>query len=312
MVRRRKQDYTGKVMQQEHGQAVKPTQAETVGEAGMSEADHIGKQNSGMVFSLFPQLPYELRLLVWEAALTPRLVAVIPRPCTKNRDETRYRTDREISLLRGMPALLAVNKEARHVALRYYTWRFTVDVIIDNDDSWNSNHRQRRAHVVMSPDDTLGLFRCEQGWKANACITNFDVKIANDKKSPWRNHETTSAPENGFKKVAILGDAIESDLHIVRALNATLWDLDSILHPESAGMRTARSPHIKHRILLESAKMNQKFLELMAALPNSRQLLMDWNGQSLDILTFQLAEGEEGADDWIDFLDLLSRPRLSR
>lgn len=296
MVRTRKQDY---------GQAAPAQPAR----APASKADHIGRRSKGMMFK-FGQLPCEIRLMVWEAALTPRLVAVIPRPCSKDRDEMRNRKNREISLLQGIPALLAVNQESRHVALRHYTWRFTIDVTVHDEDSWSSNGEHRHARVVMSPDDTLGLFRCEQGWTATVALSSFKVKIANDERSPWRIHETTSAPEQGFKKVAILGDAIESNLHILRALNVTLWDLESILHPESVGIRTARSPHTKHRILLEAAKMNKRFWETMAALPNSSQLLMKQDGQSLDILTFQLAEGEKGAYDWADFFLLSRTPRL--
>lgn len=293
MVRTRKQDY---------GQAAQQTRARA------SKADHIGKQNEGMVFSRFGQLPCELRLMVWEAALTPRLVAVIPRPCLKDRDEARNRNNREISLLRGIPALLAINPEGRHVALRHYTWRFTIDVTVSNEDPWFPDEEYQRARVVMSPDDTLGLFRCENSWTERVRISRFDVKIANDTRSPWRLHETTNAPEHGFKKVAFLGTAIESKLDIVRALNTTLWDLDSILHSESAEIRRARSPHTKHEILLESAKVAPRFWDLVEALPNRRQVLRSQNTQHINILAFQLAEGENGAGDWKDFLALLSRP----
>lgn len=293
-------------MQQGHRQARQPTRAETVGKAGRPEADHIGKRNSGMLFSRFQQLPCELRLMVWEAAMVPRLVAVIPRPCPKIHDLARDRKNREISLLRGIPALLAVNQEARRVALRHYTWRFTIDLTISSDGPWFPGSQYRRARVVMSPDDTLGLFRCKQSWREGVRISRFDVKIANDKRNPWRIHPTTDAPKHGFKKVAILGDAVESNLHIVRALNITLWDLDSILHLESAGMRIARSPHTKQKILLESAKTTPEFWGRLGTVPNFGQFLMNQNSQSLDILAFQLANGGSGAGDWKNFLNLLS------
>lgn len=297
-------------MQQEHRQAGQPTRAETVGKAGRSGADHIGKRNSGMLFSHFQQLPCELRLMVWEAAMTPRLVAVRPRPCPKDHDEARNRKNREISLLRGIPALLAVNQEARHVALRHYTWRFTIDVTISTGLAWSPmDGEHQRARVVMSPDDTLGLFRCKQSWTERVRISKFVVKAANDKRSPWRIHATTDAPKHGFKKVAILGDAIESNLHIVRALNITLWDLDSILHAESDDVRTASSPHTKNKILLESAKMIRPDWKLVRASPNQDYLVMDRIGQSLDILALEFSESQNGTKNWKDFLDLLSRPR---
>lgn len=313
MVRTRKQDYTGDVMQQEHRQARQPTRTETVRKVGRSKADHIGKRNSGMLFSVFQRLPCELRLMVWEAAMAPRLVAVIPRPCPKDHDLARDRKNREISLLRGIPALLAVNQEARHVALRHYTWRFTIDITISTGFPWSPlDAEHRRARVVMSPDDTLGLFRCKQSWRERVRISRFDVKIANDKRNPWRIHPTTDAPKDGFKKVAILGDAVESNLHIVRALNITLWDLDSILHSESEDARTASSPHTKHKILLESAKMIPKHWKLVRASPNNHHLVMDRNGQSLDVLALKFTESQDGTENWKDFLDLLSRPRRYR
>lgn len=297
-------------MQQEHRQAGQPTRAETVGKAGRSGADHIGKRNSGMLFPHFQQLPCELRLMVWEAAMAPRLVAVRPRPCPKDHDEARNRKNREISLLRGIPALLAVNQEARHVALRHYTWRFTIDVTISTGLAWSPmDGEHQRARVVMSPDDTLGLFRCKQSWTERVRISKFIVKAANDKRSPWRIHATTDAPKHGFKKVAILGDAIKSNLHIVRALNITLWDLDSILHAESDDVRTASSPHTKNKILLESAKMIRPDWKLVRASPNQDYLVMDRIGQSLDILALEFSESQNGTKNWKDFLDLLSRPR---
>lgn len=313
MVRTRKQDYAGDVTQLGHRQAGQPTRAETLGKAGRSEADHIGKRNSSMFFSPFQRLPCELRLMVWEAAMVPRLVAVIPRPCPKDHDLARDRKNREISLLRGIPALFAVNQEVRHVALRHYTWRFTIDVTFSTGFPWSPlDGEHRRARVVMSPDDTLSLFRCKQSWRERVRISRSDVKIANDKRSPWRIHPTTDAPKHGFKKVAILGDAVESNLHIVRALNITLWDLDSILHSESDDARTASSPHTKHKILLESAKTIPKDWEMVRASPNVHHLFMDRNGQSLDILALEFAESQNDTENWKEFLDLLSRPRRYR
>lgn len=294
-------------MQQEHGQASQPSPAKTVQKARTPEANHTGKRSNGMLFPRFQQLPPELRLMVWEAAMTPRLVAVKPRAIPKESDLARDRKNREIKLLRGIPTLFAVNKEARHLALRHYTWRFTIDMTIFCGVYWGLDGRHRRARVVMSPNDTLGLFRCKQDYIQGVRISRFDVKVANNKRSPWRIHETTGAPEHGFKKVAILGDAIESNLHIVRALNITLWDLDSILHAEPDELRTARSPHTKHKILLESAKLTARSRELMR-----NSLLMDRNGHKLDILAFDLAGDAKGAWNWRDLLYLLSQPRLNR
>lgn len=297
MVRTRKKDYADEAMQQEHRQTA---QSRHVGMARGDAATHIGKRSRDEVFHGFQQLPCELRLMVWEAAMTPRLVAVKPRPCPKISDLARDRKNREIKLIRGIPALLAVNQEARHVALRHYTWRFTIDADI--------NGRHRRARVVMSPDDTLGLFRCEQQLDLTAEVLDFQVKVANDKSSPWRIHQTTGAPhgQHCFKKVAILGDAIESNLHIVRALNVTLWDLDSILHAASNEVRTARSPHTKHKILIRSANMTQ---DSKAPMPPLLDQIQPHYGQEVDILAYEFAEGNK-LPDWERFLQRLSRPPL--
>lgn len=311
MARTRKKDYTEK-----HRQTAQQTRAETEDEAisgtpgtaakqrGAPKADHIGKRNHGSVtFTGFQELPCELRLMIWEAATTPRLVAVIPRPCPKDPDAKRSHKNREISLVRGIPALLAVNQESRHVALGYYTWRFTIDIQISYGNGLDSDPEKRRARVVMSPDDTLGLFRCQQGWNDRFWISKCRIKAAKDKRSPWRVHESTGAPSQAFKKVAILGDAVKSNLHIVRALNVTLWDLDSILHVEHADMRTAVSPHTKNKIFLESG-------EIPTAPLNSAWVPLDRDPPSPHVLAYELAEGKSGAKDWKWFLLMLSRPPL--
>lgn len=315
MVRTRKKDYNAEVMQQKHRQKALPTRAETEDEAisgaagtaakqkGAPKADHIGKRNRRrVVFTRFRKLPCELRLMIWEAAATPRLVAVIPRPCPKDSDTA---SNREISIIRGIPALFAVNKESRHVALRHYTWRFTLDIKICCGMLWAPNVEHRRAHVVMSPDDTLGLFPCQQGREDTVWISKFDVKASNDKRSPWRVHESTDAPNQGFKKVAILGDAVKANLHIVRALNVTLWNLESILHAQSADIRTAVSPHTKNTIFVESGKIATNSLDL----PQRKyRPLLDWDRQSPDILAYKLADSEDGTKDWKVFLHMLSGP----
>lgn len=295
MVCTRKKDYADEAVQQEHRQTAQSRPVEMAG--GTDVVTHIGKRSRNEVFDIFQQLPCELRLMIWEAAMTPRLVAVRPRPCPKDSDLARDRRNREIKLIRGIPALLAVNQESRHVGLRHYTWRFTIDVTI--------NGRHRRARVVMSPDDTLGLFRCEQQWYWTVEVLEFRVKVANDKRSPWRVHQTTDAPhdQHWFKKVAILGDAIESNLHIVRALNVTQWDLDSILHAASSEPRTARSPHTKHRIIIHSLEMSEDLGAPMLAFHQ----IQPQHGQKADILAYEFAEGKK-RQDWDRFLLRLSRP----
>ena len=276
--------------------------------------DHVGKRRHG-AFHIFQELPCELRLMVWEAAMTPRLVAVNPSPYPKDLDEARNRKNREISLIRGIPPLLAVNQEARHVALRHYTWRFTMDYMIVHRGWEPAESERRRAHVIMSPEDTLGLFRCrDNSMGAVDRIRDFDVKVANDKRSPWRVHQTTDAPRepHWFKKVAILGSAIKSNLHIVRALNITLWDLDSILNAPSAGVRMARSPHTKHKILVESAEEVDTAIPAYPTTGTPRRPVdfLDRDGQSLDVLAYKLADGEKGGHEFDGVLTLIARHSL--
>ena len=282
-------------------------------EDGASNICHIGKRNGKSMFHRFQQLPCELRLMIWKAAMTPRLVAIKSRPCPKDLDDARNRKNREISLIRGIPALLAVNQEARHCALRHYTWRFTIDITIREMDDWGEVVENcQRARVVMSPKDTFGLFRCKQEWREGLSISKFRVKIAKDKRSPWRIYETTDAPReqqlvHRFKKVAILKYAIEPNLHIVRALNVTLWNLNSILHAASAGFRTALSAHTKNKILVESANVSRSAIQAFLSPPGDHLLPpMDENAQIPDMLAYELEEGEKGEDDFDEFLSMLS------
>ncbi|KAG6359796.1 hypothetical protein INS49_010848 [Diaporthe citri] len=191
--------------------------------------------------------------------MTPRLVPVKLKPCHEGSKDGRKREDRQSSPIQGFPALLAVNQGARSIALRHYTWRLNLDISITYREDGVSNVEDevehRRARVVMSPDDTLGLFRCKLETGREVWISEFDVQVANHEGSPWSIHETTDSPQHGFKKVAMLGDAIESNPNIVRALNVTLWDLDSVLHRPSARMRTACSPYTKHKIFVDTVKM---------------------------------------------------------
>lgn len=252
MVRTRKKDYTKEVMQREHHQTAQPSRGETVGKAGTSEADHIGRENSSMVFSRFQQLPCELRLMIWKAAMTPRLVAVMPKPILKSPDEARKRRNRETNLLRGTPGLLAVNQESRYLALRHYTWRFTIDIEIHIIcgagrvvRSWVL-YEVHSARVVMSPDDTLGVFRClqERGHDCRKWIGSFEIKVANHEGSPWKIHENTDAPQSGPKKAASLSHAVESNPGIVRELIMGYEGLDCVLHGKISRIENSTSaPH---------------------------------------------------------------------
>jgi hypothetical protein len=71
-----------------------------------------------MPFHLFPELPPEIRLQVWEASF--------PRPRYQgplNPIEPRLSMRRRRGPFREDPVALKVNKESREVALRHYTLR---------------------------------------------------------------------------------------------------------------------------------------------------------------------------------------------
>ncbi|POS80779.1 hypothetical protein DHEL01_v200824 [Diaporthe helianthi] len=281
--------------------------------AHSSAIDHVGKRSEG-TFNRFQDLPCELRLMVWAAAMTPRLVVAMPRPTRpipKDRDEKANRNYHEISLMRGIPALFAVNQEARNLALSHYTWRFTIYLAVFRQglrDSWSVKHE--RARVIMSPDDTLGIFRCKQQWDKDASISKFRVKVADEKRSPWRTLETTDAPrdENWFKKVAVLGDAIKSNRDIIHALNGTPWDLDSILHKRAALIKTVTSPHTQHTMSIATVDKAQvsSFTPIQPFERTMTERYRPVNRKDLDVIAYKLADGEQG-ENWSRFLDILSQ-----
>lgn len=280
---------------------------------------YVGKRRRNVVFAKFKKLPCELRLMIWEASMTPRLVPVKFRPCHEGSNDGSKRENHQSSAIQGFPALLAVSQEARSIALRHYTWRFTINTTISHREyritDLGDEVEHRRARVVMSPEDTLGLFRFRLESERRVWISESDVQVANHEGSPWSIHETTDAPQHGFKKVAILGGAIESNPNIVRALNITLWDLDSILHGPSAEMRTACSPHTKHKIFVETVKMpTSSWSPSMLSWINQERLLENRKGWGPGLLTYELPDGDKGAEDWKELLAMLAQryhPRIS-
>lgn len=87
---------------------------------GKERAEHLA------IFDLFATLPVELRLRVWELSLTPLLLPfVLAGPTQQSpldaRSCRRYPWRHISSPLRKCPTLLHVNREARSVALKWYT-----------------------------------------------------------------------------------------------------------------------------------------------------------------------------------------------
>lgn len=268
---------------------------------GMPEKSHNDEQLPYSEFTLFHKLPCELRLMIWAASMTPRLVPVGPRS-----------EGRRIlySHSKVFPALFSVNKESRYCAIRHYTLRFTIAVTVDRSggrhrwDCPNFVGDTHRAHVLMSPDDTLGFF----GWR-NLNLGNrhkFRVESA-DGTSPWESHPANRGAQPEVRKVAYLGPDIASYHKIVHDLNSTIsWDLDSILHnTEPGGIRNlyplcgpwytaAEAADSKHHILIRSCNYNGSLEECgeRLMLRASNWGLTLWKGAP-DIVVFELGKDPE-------------------
>lgn len=88
----------------------------TAPEATCSRSSTVVLATNIDAFHLFPRLPIELRLLIWEASFTPRIHrhAVF----TKNRRLGNFNSSTVASL--NAPVTLQVNQEARQFTLRQY------------------------------------------------------------------------------------------------------------------------------------------------------------------------------------------------
>jgi hypothetical protein len=109
-----------------------------------------------VTFGFFPQLPLELQLSIWEAAIDnepPRNIVIRPldgiqylRNDHGNYYETRCR--------RGVPALLHVNRESRGVASKTYRLHFSA---IDDRPQYFDLNRDV-LHLVNIPEDLISFF----------------------------------------------------------------------------------------------------------------------------------------------------------
>lgn len=237
--------------------------------------------------------------MIWQASMTPRLVAVGPKGLGHPRSHHSTKI---------LPALLSVNKDSRYCALRHYTLRFTITLTVDKtgQHGWDCPKFQGttyHANVVMCPDDTLGLL----GWETLDLghRTRFRVKSANGE-GPWENCPTSAGAQPEVKKVAFLGSDIAFNRKIVHDLNSVVsWNLDSILHTSSTHVRKwgshcclwlslPHAPHSKGVILVQSRNFNGSFANWAQRLMYRARhgALPLWRG-SPDILAFQLGKKPE-------------------
>jgi hypothetical protein len=108
------------------------------------------------LFGFFPQLPLELQLSIWEAAIDnepPRNIVIRPL------DGIQYLRDDhgnyyEIRCRREVPALLHVNRESRGVASKTYRLHFGA---INKRPQYFDLNRDV-LHLVNIPEDLIGFF----------------------------------------------------------------------------------------------------------------------------------------------------------
>lgn len=255
------------------------------------------KQDPITEFPLFPKLPCEVRLMIWEASMAPRLVPVGPRGQNRFSQQSKQ----------ILPALFSVNKDSRYCALRHYTLIFTINLYVDETGEHRSycpefKCTRYHANVVMSPKDTLGLL----GWDTLKLgyEARFRVKNANGK-GPWKsypiNHGAQSEPR--VKKVAFLGPYIASRHGTVQRLNSMPWDLNSILHAKSTKVRQEWVGHQYGNVVsLQSRNFDGTLEEWGKRLMYRAKhgALAIWKGAP-DILAFELGKKPEKIPQpWID------------
>lgn len=174
------------------------------------------------------------------------------------------------------------------------------------------------ANVVMSTNDTLGLF----GWELLhfGYAWRFKVNSA-DGIAPWEPYPTSHGVHPEVKKVAFLGREIAVSQSIVRDLNSVAsWDLDSILHAKSTTIRKLK-PYSGHwytipntactesqdQILIHSRNFNgclEDWVKTLIFRAKTRTLPL-WSGAP-DILAFQLGKEPEGILEPVNYM-----PRMS-
>lgn len=239
--------------------------------------------------------------MIWEASMKPRLIAVGPKGLGWPRSEHSKRI---------LPALLSVNNDSRYCALRHYTLRFTITLTVDETGKhrWDCPEFQctkYHANVVMSSEDTLGLF----GWETLNLGhgTRFQVKNAHGK-APWESYPTSHGAQPDVKKLAFLGRDIAMNPQEVRNFNSMKsWNLDSMLHMECTNVRNLKTGYhwpswsnlsqpyyIKQDVLVQSRKFNGSLEEWGKRLlyRAKRGALPLWNGAP-DILAFELGKKPE-------------------
>lgn len=91
----------------------------------MSESKQASNDVAGRakVFHLFPTLAKELQLMIWEAAVVPRVIEIILRPArSKSGDRNLVAQSRTEN-----PGILGANQDSRYIALKHMEDAFTLN-----------------------------------------------------------------------------------------------------------------------------------------------------------------------------------------
>ncbi|KAJ8122982.1 hypothetical protein ONZ43_g958 [Nemania bipapillata] len=173
-------------------------------------------------FTLFPHLPTELRLMIWEAAAEqPRFVHMPARGCgitsarrrgIPNGSGPRFRIDGV--LYEQVPVLFFVSYEAAWVAVRQYTLRFSVSYQYrhQTEDSF----RTETTNLIMGRNDILVSWHTEELWLNDQCEFHIQFGpqaslVRNIMVRPWRTFpvwRTRSYDRRLFYMVGQLMDAL--------------------------------------------------------------------------------------------------------
>lgn len=167
----------------------------------------------------FSDLPAEIRNLIWNAALAPRLIVLDLKDRTT---ETESPTNIDFN---NIPGMLFANRESRTIALHHCNQKFTVSITKSvriwpdgcKPERWNS-HVMCRIPVIMSAVDEIAF-------SASQFLSHTrDDHLAVSIDAP------AGAPEPYIQRISMLNDnlmrrGIDTE-HLARLLNPSCpeWD----------------------------------------------------------------------------------------
>ena len=110
--------------------------------------------NKGLTFHLFPSLPAELRLKIWDFSFQPRVIALHTRK-SHYADDSRDRGTPKWQTRNGNPAQLSTCVESRQLALERYTVSLPLAVDRTCERAGDSSLDRHRRLYLSLHDDTV-------------------------------------------------------------------------------------------------------------------------------------------------------------